>query len=209
VLLVACCCVSAVSAQWPGTKNAPHDLRPVSSGLRLRRAAGGKCGVRRHCRCGRHCRRHDLRQAVHWSILANARESAGHGVYVLWTYSADTTIGIRGADMRFNYYDRALQRWVYAESMDFMSRGVDAFRRPSDFGSIDVDTTGTSFISCVAGLEPLVARGTSGDYSDTTLPEFASLDAPIAVGWNGSVHVFLQAPTRNGLRAGSTPHHTR
>ena len=190
VVLSICCCLSAVSAQWLGTINAPPDLRPVSSGAAIATgppAPSAQFGITVGVvdTVGGTTRDRQFYGPT-WRVLVN---SASHGVYVLWMYSADT-IGSPQPIMRFNYYDRSLRKWVYAESVDFMSRGVDVFRRPSDFGSIDVDTGGTSFVSCVAGLGPLVARGTSGDYSDTTLPEFASLDAPIAVGQDGSVHVF-------------------
>lgn len=130
-----------------------------------------------------------------WRTLAN---SAGRGVYVVWMCSADTTTSFPDLNMRFNYYDRALRKWVYSESADFMSRGVDAFGRRSEFGSIDVDTGGTPFISCDANLGgwpgPWVVRGAPGDYSDTTGLRLCDRP-PIAVGQNGSVHILAMKPT--------------
>ncbi len=200
VLLAACCCVSAVSAQWPGTKNAPHDLRPVSSGaanVTGPRAPNAESGITIGVVDTVGGTTFDRQfYGPTWRMLVN---SANHGDYVLWMYS--DTISAQ-QDMRFNYYDRARQKWVYAESADFMSRGVNAFRRPADFGSIDVDTSGTPFISCLAHLggwpRPWVERGESVDYADTTLSLPASVceDAQIAVGQDGSVHIL--SSTDNG-----------
>ena len=36
--------------------------------------------------------------------------SAGHGIYVVWMYSADTTVYCPDRNMRLNYYDHALQK---------------------------------------------------------------------------------------------------
>jgi len=125
-----------------------------------------------------------------WRLLAN---SSGHGIYVLWMYSASmsgTTFPDR--NMRLNYYDGALQKWTYADSTDFMSSGVSVFPRRTGFGGIDVDTGGTPHISCHAVLggatRPWVAKGQSGGYSDSTgLP--ACMWPSIAVGQDGAVHI--------------------
>ncbi|HTW91001.1 MAG TPA: FlgD immunoglobulin-like domain containing protein [bacterium] len=124
-----------------------------------------------------------------WRLLVNA---AGHGIYVVWMYSADTTIYFPGRNMRLNYYDRALHKWVYSDSTSFMSRGLNVFGRRAGFGGIDVDTSGTPFISCHATLggatRPWVDKGVTGNYSDTTLT--TCMWPPIAVGQTGAVHIF-------------------
>jgi hypothetical protein len=70
---------------------------------------------------------------------------------------------------------------------------VNVFARWAGYGSIDVDTGGTPYISCTAVLGgavgPWVARGVSGDYSDTTFPIASCKSPPIAVGLNGAVHI--------------------
>jgi hypothetical protein len=125
-----------------------------------------------------------------WRTLAN---SAGHGIYVVWMYSASMSgNSFPDRNIRSNYYDRALHKWVYADSADFMSRGLNAFPKRAGYGGIDVDTSGTPFISCHATLggatRPWVVRGEAGSYSDSaTLP--ACTWPPIAVGQNGAVHI--------------------
>jgi hypothetical protein len=118
--------------------------------------------------------------------------STGHGTYVLWTYSAEMSGGaFTDRNMRLNYYDQATQEWVYLDSSDFMSSGVVVFPKRTGYGSIDADTGGTPFISCHATLaaatRPWVAKGLSGDYSDSTLA--TCMWPPIAVGQNGAVHI--------------------
>ncbi len=125
-----------------------------------------------------------------WRLLAN---SSGHGIYVLWMYSASmsgTTFPDR--NMRLNNYDYALRKWVYSDSTDFMVRGLNAFARRTGFGNIDVDTGGTPYISCHAALggatRPWIAKGQSGGYSDSTgLP--VCYWPSVAVGRNGAVHI--------------------
>ncbi len=125
-----------------------------------------------------------------WRTLAN---SAGHGIYVVWMYSASMSGStFPDRNIRFNYYDRALQKWVYADSVDFLLRGVNAFARRTGYGGIDVDTGGTPYISCHTTLggatRPWIAKGQTGGYSDSIgLP--ACLWPPVAVGQNGAVHI--------------------
>jgi hypothetical protein len=123
-----------------------------------------------------------------WRMLVN---SAGHGMYVVWMYSTSTSGStFPDRNMRYNYYDRALHEWVYADS-DFMAGGIGVFPKRSGYGSIDADTSGTPFISCHTTLggatKPWVARGQSGGYSDSTLT--SCMWPPIAVGQNGAVHI--------------------
>jgi hypothetical protein len=124
-----------------------------------------------------------------WRRLAN---SAERGIYAVWMYSADTSIYALDRDMRFNYFDRVLQRWVYAESTYFMPRGKNMFGRRAGYGSIDVDTGGTPYISCHTVLggasKPWVAKGESGARSDST-GLLSCYWPPIAVGRNGAVHI--------------------
>jgi hypothetical protein len=125
-----------------------------------------------------------------WRLLAN---SSGHGIYVLWMYSASTSgTTFPDRNMRLNYYDYALQKWVYSDSTDFMVHGLNAFARRSGFGNLDVDTGGTPYISCHAAIggatRPWIAKGQSGGYSDSTgLP--VCYWPPVAVGRNGAVHI--------------------
>ncbi len=192
VLLAICCCLSAVSAQWPGTISAPPDLRPVSSGAAISTgppAPSTQSGITIGVvdTVGGTTYDHQV-NGPPWRMLAN---SASRGIYVVWMYTADTTIYFPDRNMRFNYYDRALQKWVHSDSTDFMSRGVNVFPRRASYGSIDVDTGGTPYISSHAvfggAARPWVAKGVSGNYSDTTLTACAY--PPIAVGRNGAVHV--------------------
>jgi hypothetical protein len=125
-----------------------------------------------------------------WRLLVN---SVGRGIYVAWMYSASMSGStFPDRNMRLNYYDYALQRWVYSDSTDFMVRGLNAFARRTGFGNIDVDTGGTPYISCHAALggatRPWIAKGQSGGYSDSTgLP--VCYWPPVAVGRNGAVHI--------------------
>jgi hypothetical protein len=125
-----------------------------------------------------------------WRMLAN---SAGHGIYVVWMYSASMSGStFPDRNIRFNYYDRALQKWVYADSVDFLLRGVNAFARRTGYGGIDVDTGGTPYISCHTTLggatRPWIAKGQTGGYSDSTGLS-TCLWPPIAAGQNGAVHI--------------------
>ena len=124
-----------------------------------------------------------------WRMLAN---SAGHGIYIVWMYSASMSGStFPDRNVRLNFYDRALHEWVYIDSSDFMSSGVNVFPRRAGYGGIDVDTSGTPFVSGHAVLggatRPWVERGGSGDFSDTTLT--SCMWPAIAVGRNGAVHI--------------------
>jgi hypothetical protein len=124
-----------------------------------------------------------------WRMLAN---SAGRGIYVVWMYSASMSGStFPDRNIRLNYYDRALQKWIYADSTDFMSSGVNVFPKRTGYGGLDVDTSGTPFVSCHATLggatRPWVAKGQPGGYSDTTLT--TCMWPPIAAGRNGAVHI--------------------
>ncbi|MBN2464151.1 T9SS type A sorting domain-containing protein [candidate division WOR-3 bacterium] len=123
-----------------------------------------------------------------WRMLVNP---AGHGMYVVWMYSTSMSGStFPDRNMRLNYYDRTLQKWVYIDSSDFMTSGVSVFPKRAGYGSVDADTSGTPYISCHATFgttRPWIEKGLVGDYSDTTLP--SCMWPAIAVGRNGAVHI--------------------
>jgi hypothetical protein len=122
-----------------------------------------------------------------WRTLVN---SAGHGMYVVWTYSSTNTSTFPDRNMRCNYYDGSLRQWIYGDQL-FMERGLTVFSRRAGFGGIDADTNGIPCISSHAmfgdSARPWVAKAETSSYSDTTIT--ACMYPAIAVGRNGTVHI--------------------
>ena len=196
VLLTVCCCLSAASGQWRQSRAALPDERIAPSGAAVTDrlpAPGGepfRAEVGTVDTIGGTTYDWQFSGPV-WRMLVN---SAGHGIHAAWMYSASMSgSSFSDRNIRYNYYERASQQWVYADSTDYMYGGQSVFPKRAGYGSIDVDTSGTPFISCHATLggasRPWVARGDAGGYSDSTgLP--TCMWPPIAVGRNGAVHIF-------------------
>jgi len=88
--------------------------------------------------------------------------SPGHGVHVLWMYSASTSgTTFPDRNMRYNYYDYDNHAWNWIDP-DFMQSGVNVFTYRTGFGSLEaVPSTGAAVVSAhhsTTTIAPVLGR---------------------------------------------------
>ncbi len=88
--------------------------------------------------------------------------SPGHGVHVLWMYSASTSgTTFPDRNMRYNYYDYTTRSWLWVDP-DFMQSGVNVYTYRTGFGSLSArPSDGAAVISAhhaTSSIAPVLAR---------------------------------------------------
>jgi hypothetical protein len=130
-------------------------------------------------------------------MLVNSRHG---GIHAVWMYSSSTT-GNDFVDrcMRYNFYNADSGAWNWIDS-DYPQSGVNVFAWRTGYGSVDSDTSGAAVMSAhrasgsQSNLIPIVARDAGIGWGIFSYSDSAGLGAcqwpPLAVGHNGSIHLF-------------------
>ena len=209
VVLCICCCLSAVSAQWSETVNAPPDERAVSVGAAIATgppAPGTQSGITIGVVDTVGGTTIDnLTDGPAWRMLVNA---PGHGMHATWTYSPDTDTLFANRNMRYTYYDYGTGVWLWPDP-NFMRAGLNVFAMRTGYGCIDIDTSGVAVISAHhatgGGTAPIVAYDAEvGQGMFGYAPGEPTLDGYlwpcVGVGTNGCYHLaMVDYATMNGL----------
>jgi hypothetical protein len=199
VLLVICCCLSAVSAQLSkpmtvvvGERSAlaiaPVVSRQPPPGKPLRLTVGAVDTVGG--------------TTYDWftngPILRMLSDSRRYGIHAVWMYSCCTSgTDFPDRDMRYNFYDTRVGSWNWLDP-DYMQSGVNVFPLRAGYGSVDRDTNGAAVISTHRYMESDLVPTLAFDvdvgcgifsYSDSANDSVCQWPA-MATGSDGAVHVF-------------------
>ena len=149
-------------------------------------------------------------------IYRMVKNSPGHGVHVLWMYSAATSgTTFDDRNMRYNYYDYSVHSWNWIDP-DYMQSGVNVFTHRAGYGNIDAyPVSGEAIVSChytgTGGVAPKVAKDVEPgvgifDYADGE-PVLGLCQWPvISVGRDSTINILAMTASYGLVYGHILPH---